>query len=54
MYNNSSATNSNSKLGEQTFATDNLMPVGTKYRRRPGGSLNQFKAMAKQAKTPKG
>ncbi|HEY9771179.1 MAG TPA: hypothetical protein V6C71_22245 [Coleofasciculaceae cyanobacterium] len=54
MYNNSSTTNSNGKVGEQTFATDNLMPTMTKYRRRPGGSLNQFKAMAKQAKSRKG
>ncbi|MGF1590573.1 MAG: hypothetical protein ACFCU7_15300 [Pleurocapsa sp.] len=55
MYNNNgSATNSNGKMSEATFATDNLMPTVTKYRRRPGGSLNKFKDMAKQAKTPKG
>lgn len=54
MYNNNgSATNSSGKMSEATFATDNLMPTVTKYRRRPGGSLNKFKDMAKQAKTPK-
>ena len=36
------------------FATDYLMPTVTKYRRRPGGSLNKFKEMASQAKTPRG
>ena len=55
MYNNnSSKENGNGRVAEQTFAPENLMPVATKYRRRPGGSLNKFKDMAKQAKTPKG
>lgn len=54
MYNNSSSKNSNGRVAEETFATDNLMPIVTKYRRRPGGSLQKFKDMAKQAKTPKG
>lgn len=54
MYNNNSSTNSNGMIAAETFATDNLMPTVTKYRRRPGGSLNKFKDMAKQAKTPKG
>lgn len=54
MYNtNNSATNNNGQVAEQTFATDNLMPTPTKFRRRPGGSLDKFKNMAKQAKTPK-
>lgn len=53
MYNNNSNTEESIKA-EQTFATDNLMPTVTKYRRRPGGSLKKFKEMAKQAKTPKG
>ena len=53
MYNNSS-DNSNGGVAEPTFATDNLMPIITKSRRRPGGSLDKFKEMAKQAKTPKG
>lgn len=53
MYNNSSKNN-NGRIAEETFATDNLMPIATKYRRRPGGSLKKFKDMAKQAKTPKG
>lgn len=55
MYNNSSKdTNGNGRVAEQTFAPENLMPITTKFRRRPGGSLDKFKSMAKQAKTPKG
>ena len=56
MYNNngSATTNSDGTKAEQTFATDNLMPTVTKSRRRPGPSLNKFKAMASKAKTPKG
>ena len=55
MYNNSTTTaKSNGAQAEQTFATDNLMPTVTKYRRRPGPSLNKFKDMASKAKTPKG
>ncbi|MEM8830157.1 MAG: hypothetical protein AAGE96_12480 [Cyanobacteria bacterium P01_G01_bin.19] len=55
MYKNSSSSvNSDGTKAEQTFATDNLMPVVTKYRRRPGPSLNKFKDMASKAKTPKG
>ena len=55
MYNNNSGQeNSNGKVAEQTFAPENLMPIATKFRRRPGGSLDKFKDMAKQAKTPKG
>jgi hypothetical protein len=54
MYNNNgSGTNSDGQMAEQTFATDNLMPTVTKYRRRPGGSLSKFRDMAKQAKTPR-
>jgi hypothetical protein len=54
MYNNNgSGTNSDGQMAEQTFATDNLMPTATKYRRRPGGSLSKFRDMAKQAKTPR-
>ena len=54
MYNtNNGAANNNGQVAEQTFATDNLMPTPTKFRRRPGGSLDKFKNMAKQAKTPK-
>ena len=54
MSNTNNSTNSNGRVAEQTFATDNLMPTPTKFRRRPGGSLDKFKNMAKQAKTPKG
>lgn len=35
----------------KNFATDHLMPMPTS-RRRPGPSLNPFKDMAKQVKTP--
>ena len=55
MYNNSNTqVNSDGAQAEQTFATDNLMPTASKYRRRPGPSLNNFKDMAKKARTPKG
>ena len=50
---NKKTTDSNGQLADGTFATDNLMPTITKYRRRPGGSLNKFKDMAKAANTPK-
>lgn len=55
MYNNSTSdVNIDGQKAEQTFATDNLMPTITKYRRRPGPSLSKFKDMASKAKTPKG
>ena len=50
---NSSSSNGSSAEGEQTFATDNLLPTPSTYRRRPGPSLNKFKEMARQAKTPR-
>ncbi|MEO1464775.1 MAG: hypothetical protein AAFR89_00905 [Cyanobacteria bacterium J06633_1] len=50
---NKKAADSNGQVAEGTFATDNLMPIVTKYRRRPGGSLSKFKDMAKTAKTPR-
>ena len=53
MYKNNSNNNGDGRGAEETFATENLMPISTKYRRRPGASLNKFKNMAKQAKTPK-
>ena len=54
MYkNNSSATSNNGKVTEKTFATDNLMPTVTTYRRRPGGSLAKFQDMARKANTPR-
>ena len=55
MYNSSSSNGSNGKVegGEQTFATDNLLPTPSTFRRRPGPSLNKFKEMARQAKTPR-
>lgn len=36
-----------------TFAPDNLMPIANPYRRRPGPSMNQFKAMAREVKVPR-
>ena len=50
---NKNKTNSNGQVAEQTFAPENLLPIATKYRRRPGGSLDKFKDMAKSAKTPR-
>jgi hypothetical protein len=53
MYDNkTTGTNSNGMRAEPTFATDNLMPTVTKYRRRPGPSLNKFRDMANKSKTP--
>ena len=55
MYKNKSTNlNSDGSQAQQTFATDNLMPIMTNTRRRPGPSLNKFKDMANKAKTPKG
>jgi hypothetical protein len=52
--NNTNSTNSNGQMAEATFAaSDKLMPITTKYRRRPGGSLAKFRDMAKTAKTPR-
>ena len=54
MYNNNNSEEAqNNGQAEQTFAPENLMPIATKFRRRPGGSLDKFKDMAKQANTPK-
>lgn len=54
MSKTNSTNNSNGQMAEATFAaSDNLMPITTKYRRRPGGSLAKFRAMAKTAKTPR-
>jgi hypothetical protein len=53
MYKNNSSGRSNNGSEEQTFATDNLMPTVTQYRRRPGPSLNKFKDMARQSRTPR-
>jgi hypothetical protein len=50
--NSNSSSNANGKVGE-TFATDNLMPTVTQYRRRPGPSLDKFKDMAKKSRTPR-
>jgi hypothetical protein len=54
MYNNNNSSNGKAASSQETFATDNLMPTVTKYRRRPGPSLTKFKDMASKAKTPRG
>lgn len=54
MYSKNNGSTSNGKAAEQTFATDNLMPTVTNYRRRPGGSLAKFKDMARKSRTPRG
>ncbi len=54
MYNNNSngsASSNGAATESETFATSNLMPTVTNYRRRPGGSLNKFKDMAKNVRT---
>ncbi|MFM2314591.1 MAG: hypothetical protein RLZZ04_3867 [Cyanobacteriota bacterium] len=51
--NNNASSNGSGQGAEVTFASDNLMPTITKYRRLPGGSLAKFRAMAKTAKTPR-
>jgi hypothetical protein len=51
--NNNGSSNGSGQGAEVTFASDNLMPTITKYRRVPGGSLAKFRAMAKTAKTPR-
>ena len=38
--------------GESTFAPKYLMPTPTNSRRRPGPSMNMFRDMARQVKTP--
>lgn len=43
----------NGKVSEQvTFAPNYLMPTPSNSRRRPGPSMNMFRDMARQAKTP--
>ncbi|MDJ0635823.1 MAG: hypothetical protein QNJ34_21730 [Xenococcaceae cyanobacterium MO_188.B29] len=53
MYNNNGSSNGKVEAGEKTFATDYLLPTPSSSRRRPGPSLNKFKDMARQAKTPR-
>lgn len=50
MYKNNGSSNGKTEGGEKTFATDNLLPTPSNYRRRPGPSLNKFKDMARQAR----
>jgi hypothetical protein len=51
--NTNGSSNGSGQGGEVTFASDNLMPTISKYRRLPGGSLAKFREMAKTAKTPR-
>lgn len=53
MYSNNGNGSGKTGGGEKTFATDNLLPTPSNYRRRPGPSLNNFKDMARQVKTPR-
>lgn len=48
---NGGASSNGAATDSETFATSNLMPTVTNYRRRPGGSLNKFKDMAKTVRT---
>lgn len=50
MYKNNGNGNGKVEAGEKTFATDNLLPIPSNYRRRPGPSLDKFKEMARQAR----
>jgi hypothetical protein len=51
--NSNGSSNGSGQGAEVTFASDNLMPTISKYRRLPGGSLAKFRDMAKTAKTPR-
>ena len=51
-YSNNGKAESESESG-MTFATQYLMPIPSNSRRRPGPSLNKFREMARQAKTPR-
>lgn len=42
----------NGKSDQSTFAPNYLMPTASNSRRRPGPSLNMFRDMARQVKTP--
>lgn len=42
----------NESRSDQTFAPDYLIPVSTQSRRRPGPSLDMFRDIARQVKTP--
>ncbi|BAZ46632.1 hypothetical protein NIES4102_36680 [Chondrocystis sp. NIES-4102] len=53
MYKNNNEENAILGKVEKTFATDNLMPIITQYRRRPGPSLNKYKNMAKESRFTK-
>lgn len=51
MFEKSSNNGKQATEDKSTFATDNLMPIPTNYRRRPGPSLDKYKAMANETKT---
>ncbi len=51
--NNGKAESESESESGMTFATQYLMPTPSNSRRRPGPSLNKFREMARQAKTPR-
>ena len=51
--NNGKAESESESESGMTFATQYLMPIPSNSRRRPGPSLNKFREMARQAKTPR-
>ncbi|MGV2828619.1 hypothetical protein [Myxosarcina sp. GI1(2024)] len=50
MYEKNSSNGKGATEPESTFATNNLMPIPTNYRRRPGPSLDKYKAMANETR----
>lgn len=53
MFEKSSNNGKQAAEEESTFATDNLMPIPTNYRRRPGPSLDKYKAMVNETNIPR-
>lgn len=51
---NGKQTSQSESASSTTFATDFLMSVPTKARRRPGPSLKMFQDMARQMNVPRG
>src|SRR5919202_1432023 len=49
---NPPATNNGKAQGDSTFAPNYLLPTASNSRRRPGPSLDMFRDMARQVKTP--
>ncbi len=49
---NPPAANNGKAQGDSTFAPNYLLPTASNSRRRPGPSLDMFRDMARQVKTP--